>query len=432
MAIILPPAFMQNRADHTAETDRSVMNALVMGPRVANSLVALGGVNMTLGGGLKVTQSGTPAMTVDIASGTCLVPGSEGAKQGCYVVVNDAPVTVTVGASSPSLPRIDLVVVQVRDQSYSGANNDAIFTTVPGTPASSPVAPSAPADSLILSQVLVGAGVTSILNGAITDTRYPVVLQGGIKPVANTTERATIPAYDGLAVYRKDTNWLEINDSVQYQVQGRVDVQKFTAGGTWNKPAGCRSVRVMCLGGGGGGGGVAATSAGQVAEGGGGGGGGYSEQWFDASLLSSAVAVTVGAGGSGGIGVDGGVGGSTTFSSPTPVVAVGGAGGLNGAATTTSNSTSSGAGGSGSGGLFVMVGADGGMGRIFALQPSYGNWGGASHLGGSQRSNASATTSGVTGGQYGGGGSGGRGQGAVAAQAGGNGSQGICIVFSYC
>ena len=69
-----------------------------------------------------------------------------------------------------------------------------------------------------------------------------------------------------------------------------ISVNQWTDQGTftWNKPAGCRKVRVIVVGGGGG-----ASGHGE-----GGGAGGYAEKWIDVTGVSS-VTVTVGRGGTG-------------------------------------------------------------------------------------------------------------------------------------
>jgi hypothetical protein len=59
----------------------------------------------------------------------------------------------------------------VQDAYYSGAFNDVIFQVIAGTPAGSPVAPATPANSISLATIAVGAAVTQINLGDITDTR---------------------------------------------------------------------------------------------------------------------------------------------------------------------------------------------------------------------------------------------------------------------
>jgi hypothetical protein len=195
---------MQNRTDHTALTDRNVINGLFTEPNASASLRATGGVNPSLGGGLSVQQHSTPNMSVDINAGVAYVRGGSVGTQGVYNVLNDALATVSISAADPSLPRIDRVGIQIEDAFYSGVPNDAIFSVVTGTPASSPVAASEPPSFLTLATVRVNAGVTSVTNANITDTRPYINAVGGTF-VCTSATRPTNGLYTGKMIYETDT-----------------------------------------------------------------------------------------------------------------------------------------------------------------------------------------------------------------------------------
>lgn len=211
MAEINPPAFLQNAgATHTAEITREIVNALTGGGQ-AGTQRARGGVHPSLGLKLAVTQAASPNMTVDVSSGHALVPGTENIKQGLYSCFNDATKNVSIAASDPSLPRIDIIVAKVQDSFYSGATNSWSIVAVTGTAAGSPAVPTAPANALILAQIAVGAGVTSIVNANITDRRFYLTAVGGITPVASQTERDALSGqYSGLPVWRTDRESFEV------------------------------------------------------------------------------------------------------------------------------------------------------------------------------------------------------------------------------
>jgi len=146
---------------------------------------------------LAVSQNGTPNMSVNVAAGTALVLGTRTATQGMYSVVNDASANLAIAASNPTLPRVDIVVLTVRDSDYVGdATKDAILQVITGTAASSPVAPAVPASSLLLATISVGANVSNIVTANITDNRNRAAQKPGvfIADVANSNAAAFFAA----------------------------------------------------------------------------------------------------------------------------------------------------------------------------------------------------------------------------------------------
>lgn len=178
MALRTPPSWLQN-GSHTAENDRLTANQITWaqtGVRRTNDLV--------------VSQSGTPGMSVSIAAGWAAILGTSTATQGVYIAYNDAAVSGTITTADATNPRIDRVCLTVSDSAYTGSTNTVAVNVVAGTPAGSPVAPATPANSISLATVLVGAGVTSILNANITDTRVRTQIN---EVVLGTSNNALVP-----------------------------------------------------------------------------------------------------------------------------------------------------------------------------------------------------------------------------------------------
>lgn len=162
MALRTPPSWLQN-GSHPAENDRLTMQALFNTTGVIGLTAAATS--------LQVTQSAVPGMSVSVAAGYAAIVGTTQSNMGVYTAYNDAATTATITTANPSNPRIDRVCLTVSDAYYTGALNTVAINVVAGTPAGSPVAPATPANSISLATIAVGAGVTSILNANITDTR---------------------------------------------------------------------------------------------------------------------------------------------------------------------------------------------------------------------------------------------------------------------
>ena len=87
-----------------------------------------------------------------------------------YMIREDGQHTLPLDTSSPTLPRIDIVTVEPIDPEVTPGIR-AVTSVTTGTPAATPVAPTPTATQTVLAEVLVGAGVTQILDGDITDRR---------------------------------------------------------------------------------------------------------------------------------------------------------------------------------------------------------------------------------------------------------------------
>jgi hypothetical protein len=161
MTLHTPPSWLQN-ASHPAENDRLTTQALWATTGIINSA------------SLAVTANSPAAMNVYVADGWAAIVGTTQADMGTYVAYNDASVLLTITTANPTNPRIDLICMTVNDSYYTGVTDNVVFQVIAGTPASTPVAPTLPANSISLATVYVGAGALSITSGNITDTRVIV------------------------------------------------------------------------------------------------------------------------------------------------------------------------------------------------------------------------------------------------------------------
>lgn len=156
----------------------------------------------------------TPAATglrVDIAAGAAWVKGDSGTpgmgiSQGLFSVVNDAAVTnaVTLPTADPTNPRIDQIVLKVRDSADLGSGaDDAIFDYVQGTATAGATllnrtgAAAIPNDCLLLADVLVPAAATNLVAANVRDRRIPA--NGRAAKYIPTLETTTSTSFVDLA-----------------------------------------------------------------------------------------------------------------------------------------------------------------------------------------------------------------------------------------
>jgi hypothetical protein len=424
MAELNPPQFMQNRNDHTAQGDRLGLGGLFL----------RGGVRGDTD--LQVLPQATPNMSVIITSGHAYVAGTQDLNQGFYHCYNDANISRSFSASSPTQSRIDLVVARVQDAFYSGTTNAWDVFVVQGTPGTPGARPSLPANCAEIAQVNIGTNATSITASNIIRSAKVMALKGSVVPVASQAERDGLPLSAGLVVFRNDTDVLEFYDGTTWKANSSNTTMQVFNGTTvtnWTKPAGVKQVRVRCVGGGGGAGGVDATSASEAAQSGGGGGGGYAEKWLTASTLPATVSVVAGAGGAAGAaGIHAGGNGSPSYFG-TYCIAPGGAGSAGQDGTTGWYKAFGGVGGVPTVGDILVTGGQGGMGYPRDGNPYGNNFGGAGAgaLGGGQVTGDINAGPGAAGALYGGGGAGSTGNGSDPTYAGAAGARGVVIVECY-
>lgn len=129
-------------------------------------------------GDMVVSQRGAGAnLSVDVSAGQALVQGDSIAYQGLYYVLNDATTNVTgFSAADATNPRIDRVALRVRDAFHGDAANDAAFVVLTGTATAGATlanltgAPAIPNNELLLANVLVPNGATTITTANIDTT----------------------------------------------------------------------------------------------------------------------------------------------------------------------------------------------------------------------------------------------------------------------
>ncbi len=139
----------------------------------------------------RVVQASSANMTVQVSPGSYQVGRSN---LGAYLGAVTGSTSVTVGGSNGSNPRIDYVVLRVREPTVDGTVTASVTPIVlPGTAAANPSEATAAAQvldgDLLLAAVTVRAGTTSILQSDITDKRMFVKARGGIgvKSATDTT-----------------------------------------------------------------------------------------------------------------------------------------------------------------------------------------------------------------------------------------------------
>lgn len=141
---------------------------------VAGGIIGTGDLAISAGGSL----------TINIAAGECVIPGSllyASAVSG-YYLRNTSTFNISINTANPTNPRVDLVCGTINDATYHGATNNGVLQVIPGTPTSGATlsnlsgAAALPDASLLLGYVLVPASASSIVSGDIAQSSSRVTL----------------------------------------------------------------------------------------------------------------------------------------------------------------------------------------------------------------------------------------------------------------
>lgn len=165
--------------------------------------------------GLRVVQIPTAAMKIRVPAGLCVVGDGQA---GYYPLELAAQTDLDIGASSPTLPRIDSVIAEIVD---NGGSSIYRFRVVAGTANASPVQPPLPyadqltAKTLRIANVAVAANALTIVQANIStqavtalDTSY-----GRLLNVSSDGGRPSLP-YLSEGIFRTDKNCIERSTSL--------------------------------------------------------------------------------------------------------------------------------------------------------------------------------------------------------------------------
>lgn len=201
--MIETPLYMQEGA-YSSRQDRLVFDVLF----------TEGIIDPGSGEWLVTERAAGPNMSIDVAPGRAVIDGDDQANQGAYFVRSTGVENVVISPADLVNPRIDLVVLRVRDSNViGGANDDAIVDVIEGVPAAVPAAPALPASAIPLASIAVPVGMVDVEDADVSDLRAPssnrefTVVSGWLK--VTTAERDALAPDPGDVVYNLTTSLVE-------------------------------------------------------------------------------------------------------------------------------------------------------------------------------------------------------------------------------
>lgn len=207
----------------TGLADHRMLNGALLAQSGAQA--ARGGVIVTPGGGDLSTVS---AMVARVAGLRAVVPNSIASNLGPYLVVSDANTDITFDAGEASVPRVDRIIIRVRDNANDGSGSTAgSVEYLKGQASGSATA--MPNNSILLYEMTVPAGA-SVGGGGVNfanavDKRSFISIHGSISPSANNTAMTAIAGpYHGETTYRQDLSTFFTWDGTAWRAKGQISV----------------------------------------------------------------------------------------------------------------------------------------------------------------------------------------------------------------
>jgi hypothetical protein len=216
MGVETSPVAIQSGTSYSAELFRRGTFGFQLARSAASVVgsVAGGVVNLAIGD-LIMSPPGS-GMSVNIAVGEAIVPGSSTTTQSGYYLRVSGSTNLSVAASNPSNPRVDLVCASINDAAYTGSSNNGVLAVVTGTPTSGATlsnltgAPALPTSSLLIGYILVPANASNIIAGDLGDHRVQVssslpagagqgIINGGLSGAENVNVVASAGSVTTLA-----------------------------------------------------------------------------------------------------------------------------------------------------------------------------------------------------------------------------------------
>jgi hypothetical protein len=190
MAVESPPFANQSQSYGAEQTRRAITSLLARGASasvgsIAGGLIGPADLTIAAGGG----------MSVNVGTGECWVPGSQGATQGGYYGRVASSTNLAVAAANASNPRIDSVSATVTDSAYSGTGNTFAVQVNTGSPTAGATlanlsgAPGLPANSLLIGYVLVPAAASSIVTADISMTAQVIGSSGSLDKASSAYQQ---------------------------------------------------------------------------------------------------------------------------------------------------------------------------------------------------------------------------------------------------